>query len=80
MEGVLVEHLLGLGLLDRHSRHRDGQLHLGRLPPRTPTGPALRLFQLLGELELLDALLDHLDPFRLVHLGAAQELKQDRCF
>ena len=75
-----MKKFLGLGLLDRNSFHRDGQLHLGRLPPR-PTGPALRLFQLLGELELLDALLDHLDPFGLVHLGAAQELKQAKvCF
>jgi hypothetical protein len=70
VERILVQHLLRLGLLHGHPVHGDGQLDLGRLGLVT-----LRLLDLLVELELLDALLHHVDPLGCVHLRAAQKLK-----
>ena len=70
VERVLVHHLLRLGLLDGHAVHGDGQLDLGGL------GAALGLFQLLVELELLNALLDHLDTLGLVNFCTAEKLKK----
>ena len=55
--------------LDGNAVNRDGEFHLGRLV-------ALRLLQLLTELQLLDALLHHLDALRLVNLGAAKKLER----
>jgi len=72
VEGVLVEDTLGaLGLLHRHPVHADGQLYFAL------GAAALRLAQLLAELEFADALLDHLDPLRLVHPSAPKKLKKE---
>jgi len=62
VQRVLVEDAFGaLGLLHRHPVHADGQLDLAL------GAAALRLAQLLAELEFADSLLDHLDALRLVH-------------
>lgn len=65
VQRVLVQNAFGaLGLLHRHPVHADGQLDLAL------GAASLRLAQLLAELKLADALLDHLDALRLVHPGA----------
>ena len=73
VERVLVHRHLRLGVLDRHPGDGDVQLGLGRLPGLLLA--ELGLLHLLLELELLDALLHHLDALGLVHLGAAEELE-----
>ena len=59
--------LLCLGFLNCHPINGHGQFCLGSFGP-------LCLLNLLIELELSDALFDHIDPFRLIHLSGAEKL------
>lgn len=70
----LVEDLVGARLLDGHTLDADGDLQLLELL----LSARLRLLHLLGELQLPNGLLDHLNALGLVHVQVTKELEMGR--
>ena len=72
MEWVLMLDDLGLGILDGHAIHRDGELSFGHFPV---VGARLSLLELMVELQFLHTLLHHINTLGLVHFNVTKKLE-----
>lgn len=68
-----MEDLVGARLLDCHALDANGDLKLLELL----LGARFRLLHLLGKLQLPNGLLDHLNPFGLIHAQVTKELENE---
>ena len=73
MEWVLMQNLLGFGLLNRHAIDWDGQFSFGHFIARWTR---FSFFQLVIELEFLNALFHHFDAFGLVDFDITKKLQK----